>query len=235
MGDIREEIDVLLSAHASEKVRQKTQYYFKEDVNTYGVRAAKIHEIGKQIYTQLKDLPTATLFQLATELWQTKVLEHGIIAGDWAYYTRRRFQPSDFEIFSSWILNYIDNWATCDGFCTRALGYFLLQYPEYLSELNQWTKSDRLWMRRAAAVSLIPAARKDQYLDQALRLADLLLHDEEDLVQKGYGWMLKAYSKPQPQVIFDFVLARKDHMPRTALRYAIEKLPEPWRKMAMER
>ena len=59
--------------------------------------------------------------------------------------------------------------------------------------------------------------------------------DEEDLVQKGYGWMLKEASKKHREEVFEYIMRRKSEMPRTALRYAIEKMPEDLRRKAMER
>ena len=80
---------------------------------------------------------------------------------------------------------------------------------------------------------MILPARQEKYLDVAYQTADILLLDEDDMVQKGYGWMLKEISNRRPREVFDFVMKRKDVMPRTALRYAIEKLPPAWKKRAM--
>jgi 3-methyladenine DNA glycosylase AlkD len=71
-------------------------------------------------------------------------------------------------------------------------------------------------------------------LNQAFKTADAVLLDEDDMVQKGYGWMLKEASQAFPKEVFDFVNARKARMPRTALRYAIEKLPAKQRKQLMK-
>ncbi len=89
--------------------------------------------------------------------------------------------------------------------------------------------------RRGAAVVMIYSIRREQGFGASFEIADLLLMDEEDLVQKGYGWMLKEISKNDPQPVFEFVMQRKDHMPRTALRYAIEKLQPELRRQAMEK
>jgi len=59
--------------------------------------------------------------------------------------------------------------------------------------------------------------------------------DDDDLVQKGYGWMLKAASEAHQREVFEYVMKNKTEMPRTALRYAIEKMPEELRKAAMEK
>ena len=64
-------------------------------------------------------------------------------------------------------------------------------------------------------------------------IADILLLDKDDMVQKGYGWMLKEASNHEPKKVFEYVMRHKKEMPRTALRYAIEKLSPDLRKQAM--
>lgn len=90
-------------------------------------------------------------------------------------------------------------------------------------------------MRRAAAVSLILPARKGKFLEVIFQLADILLKDQDDLVQKGYGWMLKSASALHQEAVFNYVLKNKKEMPRTALRYDIEKMPPDLRIKAMKK
>ena len=108
-------------------------------------------------------------------------------------------------------------------------------YPEFISNLKSWTGSENRWLRRASAVTLILPARKGEFLEEVFKISDLLLEDKDDLVQKGYGWMLKEASKKHQQEVFEYVMKKKGEMPRTALRYAIEKMPEELRRRAMER
>ncbi len=108
-------------------------------------------------------------------------------------------------------------------------------YPEYVSELKKWAKSSNRWEKRAAAVTLIIPARKGMFLKDMFEIADILLLDEDDLVQKGYGWMLKAASESYQKEVFDFVMSKKSLMPRTALRYAIEKMPQELKAEAMKK
>ena len=75
-------------------------------------------------------------------------------------------------------------------------------------------------MKRASAVSLIIPARNGKFLKAIIELADIMLTDGDDMVQKGYGWMLKAVSQAHQKEIFEYVLKNKATMPRTALRYA---------------
>jgi 3-methyladenine DNA glycosylase AlkD len=108
-------------------------------------------------------------------------------------------------------------------------------YPDHLSDLKKWTLSDNRWVRRASAVSLILPARHGKFLRDIFEIAEILLLDKDDMVQKGYGWMLKEASKPYQKEVFDFVMKNKAVMPRTALRYAIEKMPTELKLMAMDR
>ena len=106
------------------------------------------------------------------------------------------------------------------------MGEFIEQYPEYIEELKRWTHSGNRWMRRAAAVSLIIPAKHGRFLDEALEIADLLLLDQDDLVQKGYGWLLKEASRKHTDEVFSYVMQNRTAKPRTALRHAIEVIPK---------
>jgi len=90
-------------------------------------------------------------------------------------------------------------------------------------------------MKRAAAVSLIIPARKGLFLNDIFEIADILMMDADDLVQKGYGWMLKAASEAHRDEVFEYVMKYKQVMPRTAFRYALEKMPKDMRDMAMKK
>ena len=106
------------------------------------------------------------------------------------------------------------------------MGDFIEKFPEYINELKCWTQSDNHWMRRAAAVSLIVPAKHGRYLDDVLEIADLLLTDNDARVRKGYEWLLKEARRNHPEEVFHYIMRNRKLMPRTALRYAIELMPE---------
>ena len=108
-------------------------------------------------------------------------------------------------------------------------------YPQFIERLGAWARSENRWLRRASAVTLILPARKGIFLKEVFEIADIMLEDKDDMVQKGYGWMLKEASKKHQAEVFDYVMSKKARMPRTALRYAIEKMPVEMRRRAMER
>ena len=114
--------------------------------------------------------------------------------------------------------------------CTHAFGAFIYQFPEFLPKIKKWAGLSNQWLCRASAVVLIYSLRKGKYLNEAFSMAKTLMKDNEDLVQKGYGWMLKEASNLYPKEVFNFVVKNKKIMPWTALRYAIEKLPGNMKK-----
>jgi 3-methyladenine DNA glycosylase AlkD len=82
---------------------------------------------------------------------------------------------------------------------------------------------------------LILPARRGDFLPEVFTIADILFLDKDDMVQKGYGWLLKEASRTHQDEVFEYVMKNKARMPRTALRYAIEKMPVELRRKAMER
>ncbi|MEI6678513.1 MAG: DNA alkylation repair protein [Mariniphaga sp.] len=223
-----------LNENSSEELRKSTQHFFKDEIRCYGIKSAATGLIGKAYLKTIKNKPKTEIFKLCEELWQSGLLEESIIACNWSYSISRDFQPSDIKVFEKWINNYVNNWASCDTFCNHTVGKFIEMYPAAISELKEWTQSKNRWMRRASAVSLIIPARKGKFTEDIFDIAGLLLMDSEDMVQKGYGWMLKVTSQSHQKEVFDFVLSKKMVMPRTALRYAIEKMPAELRLRAMQ-
>jgi 3-methyladenine DNA glycosylase AlkD len=110
-----------------------------------------------------------------------------------------------------------------------------MRYPQYIENIKGWTSSKNRWVKRASAVSLIIPARKGLFKKEIFEIADSLLLDTDDMVQKGYGWMLKSLAEAYEDEVFQYVLQKRSVMPRTALRYAIEKMPATKRKEAMKR
>jgi 3-methyladenine DNA glycosylase AlkD len=163
------------------------------------------------------------------------MMEEKFIASEWAEMMSDDFEEADFKILGNWVKNNITNWAECDTLCNHAIGSFITKYPEYIVELKKWAGSKNRWVKRAACVSLILPARRGGFLADVFELADMLRDEQDDMVQKGYGWMLKEASRKHAKEVFDYVIKYKKTMPRTAFRYAIEKMPAGMRKKAMEK
>lgn len=121
----------------------------------------------------------------------------------------------------------INNWDIVDSSAPQIIGAHLATRQR--RALYTWARSKNLWERRIAIVSTLAFIREDQYAD-TLAIAELLLADEEDLIHKAAGWMLREVGKRSKTALVRFLQANAHRMPRTMLRYAIEKFPEKERK-----
>ena len=233
MSEIINKIREVLIKNADEKTRLSGERFFKEDVKLYGIKSADVSRISKEHYKNITDKSKSHIFSLCNELWKSGYMEESFVACNWAYNVRKQFEPDDFDIFEKWVSTYVGNWASCDTLCNHTVGTFVEMYPEYLSGLKKWAQSKNRWVKRASAVSLILPARRGKFLEDIFIIADILHSDKDDMVQKGYGWMLKAASEAHQKDVFNYVMRKKTTMPRTSLRYAIEKLPPELKAQAM--
>jgi 3-methyladenine DNA glycosylase AlkD len=235
--ELKENIDLEYKESVKRFFKKEDREKAKEEgySKSYGVRTPVVRKISKKYFREVKNLSKDKIIDLCNELLESGYSEERGIAFDWAYQMRDSYEKSDFNLFKSWLEKYVHSWGSCDGLCGGAFGEFILQFPEFISDVRKWTKSKNRWFRRASAVIMIISVRKKKHLDTIFEIADLLLLDEEDLVQKGYGWMLKEASNKYPEEVFNYVMKHKKNMPRTALRYAIEKLSPERKKKAMKR
>jgi 3-methyladenine DNA glycosylase AlkD len=235
MDPIIAQIRLELAAQADPEIQKSSKRYFKEAITCYGMKTAPVIALAKKYWKEVKGRPKQEIFTLCEELYESGFLEESFIVSEWAHSLSGRYEREDLAVFRRWIDTYITNWASCDGFCNHTMGEFIEQYPESVDELKIWTRSKNRWMRRAAAVSLIVPAKHGKFLTESIEIADLLLNDADDMVQKGYGWLLKEASRNHTDKIFSFVMKNKRVMPRTALRYAIELMSKDLKAEAMKK
>ncbi len=235
MNTVINDLKLTLNKQSNKSIAKSMQRFFKEKLNFYGISSAAIGKISREYFSKIKSLPKEQIFNLCEELFKSKIWEESQIACNWSYNVKKEYKPEDFNTFKRWIGKYVNNWATCDTLCNHTVGEFVEQYPEYVKELIKFTSSTNLWVKRASAVSLIVPAKSGKFFSEGLKIATLLLEDPNDLVQKGYGWLLKVYSQVYLQEVFNYVMDNKKRMPRTALRYAIEKMPKELKVKAMEK
>ena len=209
-----------------------------EAAKVHGVRMAEVHMIAKAILQQIKKYPKHAIFELCEELWQSGYLEEAVIACKWSETLYKEYELADFAIFERWLSSYVTNWANCDSLCRQPIVLFVVRYPDHIAKLKEWAKSPNRWMRRGAAVTLTIPATKGFFLNHVFDIADILLLDKDSMVQNGYGWMLRTASEAgemHQKAVFDYVMKNKSLMPRTTLRYIIEKMPASMKAEEMKK
>ena len=143
--------------------------------------------------------------------------------------TRRADEPGKEILFKKYLENtrYINNWDLVDLSADKIVGSYLFEKPKDI--LYQLAVSGNLWERRIAILATFDFIKKGFYED-ALRIIKLVLNDRHDLIHKAAGWMLRETGKRCSQEALEqFLLVNYRKMPRTMLRYAIERLPETLR------
>lgn len=235
MNKFIENLRIELIRNSDEKTKLSGERFFKEEVRLYGIKSAVVGKISNEFFNLIQDKNKSNVFLLCEELWKSGIMEESFAACDWSYKIKKQYERADFKVFEKWVDNYVNNWASCDTLCNHTVGTIVEIYPDLISGLKKWAKSGNRWVKRGSSVSLIVPARRGLFLEDIFEIADILHADKDDMVQKGYGWMLKAASQVHQKEVFDYVISKKSTMPRTALRYAIEKMPAELKAIAMSK
>ena len=122
----------------------------------------------------------------------------------------------------------VNNWDLVDS-GAPTIGGYLITRPDPISELRRNARSKSLWVRRSSVIFTFAFIRIGE-MEPTLEICELLLHDSHDLIHKATGWALREVGKRDIRVLRAFLQEHSKVMPRTMLRYAIEKLPESERK-----
>jgi 3-methyladenine DNA glycosylase AlkD len=199
-----------------------------------GVTMPQLRSLAKEYfelsYTELTVLLKSEIHEarmLALVVITTRVaknLKSGLKSG-------QRLIKSDYHFY---IKNKgrINNWDLIDISAPTVLGGFL--FSKERSVLFRLANSKKLWERRMAIISTLYFIRKNDFLD-TVSIAEILLEDKEDLIQKAVGWMLREVGKRNIDLLITFLNKNSAKMPRVMLRYAIEKLPQKQRQYFLKR
>lgn len=229
-----QEVQAQLETLSNKKIAQSSQRFFKTGPGEYGegdlflgIRVPVLHALSKQaIHLSLNELQilldskwheSRSLALMSLVLQFEKVLKKDVKQG-------RPFV--DFYLRN--ILR-VNNWDLVDGSAPYILGQYLLKSGEDRKILHRLAKSKNLWERRIAILSTFAFIRADEFQD-TFTLCEALMDDKEDLMHKAMGWMLRELGKRNQAAEEVFLKKHAVHMPRTMLRYAIERFPEPLRK-----
>ena len=230
--DLAKQAMVILKKNADSKKAEQGYRYFKEQVFILGISAADIKQIARELFKEIK--PYWSL-EDAVELCELMLPEKYLEAKSVSVLILENFVKSlekeHLLLVKKWISkNYCNNWATIDHICPDIVSPLIDAHPDLINEVISWADSKNRWLRRASAVSFIRHARRGKYINAVHKIAKRLFHDQDDLVQKANGWLLRESGKPNMQQLEKFLLTHGKKIPRTTLRYAIERFPEKKRR-----
>jgi 3-methyladenine DNA glycosylase AlkD len=163
------------------------------------------------------------LVQVADDLFRGAVLEEKVFAVLLLQGLTGRFKDREFRRFESW-LSRISSWADHDGLVHYLIAPMVASKPSRVRRVFTWAKSSDRWHRRAACVALIRGTRRRLFSVAVMRLSNTLLRDNDDMVQKGLGWLLRETAKADPEGTIPYLMKIRQRAPRLVLRTACETL-----------
>jgi 3-methyladenine DNA glycosylase AlkD len=213
--------------------------YFRGDhgLKFYNIGTGRMRALAQGVYAANKEGWTVRdAMRTADALMRDPHLEVKAVGIELVARYRKSFTPALLARWKAWLAaNLSANWATTDAICGRLIGPLLVDRPALAARMRAWSRDRNMWVRRASAVGLIPSVRRGAALDLAYEIAARLHADGEDLIQKAVGWMLREVGKTDPGRLERYLLANGPRIPRTTLRYAIERFPETKRRSILAR
>ncbi|MGC2323766.1 MAG: DNA alkylation repair protein [Terriglobales bacterium] len=201
------------------------QWFFKEEVRSRGWYTAALRRFARQTSREIERADgMETLLRVADKLFTGEVHEEKNCAVMLLEKSVGQFGDREFTMFESW-LDRVTSWADHDALVYYLIGPMIVAEPKRARHAMRWTKSRNRWRRRAAAVSLIHCARQRRLFPQIVRVSEALLADQDDMVQKGLGWLLREAAKADRKTTVPYLLRIRDRAPRLVLRTACETLP----------
>jgi 3-methyladenine DNA glycosylase AlkD len=180
---------------ASAPHSEEVQHFFKEEVKSRGWYTNELRKVAVRFRRCiLKDRDQDFLLDVADRLFRGSILEEKVFAVLMLQGITGQFGDREFRVFTSWLPR-ISSWADHDALASYLLGPMIASNPKRAAIVFRWAKSRDRWHRRAAAVSLIRAIREQKCRAEVVKLTSMLLDDEDDMVQKGLGWLLREAAK----------------------------------------
>ena len=222
----------MLRSHADPDIAAHSQRFFRTEPGGYG-EGDRFHGIRVPIVRKVaregRDLSLADVERILRSRWHEERLLALVIMVE-------RFKKDDAtrnDLHASYLdnLDHVNNWDLVDLSAPWLLGAHLLQRDR--RPIHDMAAVDSLWPQRIAVMATLAFIRNGEYQD-TLAIADRLIDHEHDLIHKAVGWMLREVGNRDRAVEEAFLADRYRTMPRTMLRYAIEKFPEPRRKAYLE-
>jgi 3-methyladenine DNA glycosylase AlkD len=206
------------------------QWFFKEQIKSHGWYTGDLRRAVRGWRREiLRDHNFDFLLKVADKLFSGAVLEEKVAAVFLLEKLEGQFGDREFRMFEAW-LDRISTWADHDALVHYLIAPMVRAKPPRTKAVFRWAKSHARWRRRAACVALIRGARAKMYFPEVVKLSDSLLGDEEDMVQKGLGWLLRETAKFDAQRTVPYLMKIRGRAPRLVLRTACETLPEATRK-----
>jgi 3-methyladenine DNA glycosylase AlkD len=209
------------------------QWFFKDEIKSHGWYTADLRRAAVRFRREVrKERGLDFLIEVADRLFSGSVLEEKIVAVFLLENLDREFRDTEFRLFENW-LDRISSWADHDALVHDLIAPMIASKPTRAKTVFRWAKSADRWHRRAACVALIRGSRAKMFFPEINKLSNLLLADQDDMVQKGLGWLLRETAKFDAKRTVPYLMEIRRRAPRLVLRTACETLTPAVRKRVL--
>jgi 3-methyladenine DNA glycosylase AlkD len=209
------------------------QWFFKHEIKSRGWYTADLRRAAVRFRREVrKEHGLDFLLEVADHLFSGSVLEEKVAAVFLLEKLDGEFGDREFKLFESW-LDRISSWADHDALVHDLIAPMVAANPARAKTVFRWAGSPKCWHRRAASVALIRGARAKLFFPEITKLSDSLLADEDDMVRKGLGWLLRETAKFDATRTVPYLMKIRGRAPRLVLRTACETLPAGVRKRVL--
>jgi len=224
-ADVAAQIRHALKDGGSAEHAAGVQWFFKDEIKSHGWYTGDLRRAVRHCRKEiLREHDFSFLVEVADQLFSGAVLEEKGAAVLLLEKLDAQFGDREFKRFGSW-LDRISSWADHDGLVHYLIAPMVAAQPARVKAVFRWAKSKDRWHRRAACVALIQGTRRRMFFPQIARLSNVLLADEDDMVQKGLGWLLRETAKFDAKRAVPYLMKIRGRAPRLVLRTACETLP----------
>ena len=229
---------IALRAAADPKVSQSQRRFFKpwEKISLYGIKTPQVKRIERELHQNVRKLwmyDEALAF--CDLMMRNRNLESKAIGLSLLERYHRQFEEDLIGKARDWLEGGLcDNWAVTDDLATGVLAKLLARFEHLAAPFEAWRGSPNLWVRRSSAVVFVKSAGKGRHLDHAYRIVTTLLPDSHDLIHKASGWLLREAGKADASRLEKYLLKHGPAIPRTTVRYAIERFPKAKRRRILQ-
>lgn len=211
------------------------QWFFKDEIKSHGWYTADLRRAARSCRRKiLSNHALDFLVEVAGQLFSGRVLEEKIAAVFLLENMDAQFGDREFKVFESWLYR-ISSWADHDALVHDLIAPMIAAKPSRVKDVLRWAKSRDRWHRRAACVALIRGTRARMFFPKIVKLSNALLADDDDMVQKGLGWLLRETAKYDAKRTVPYLMKIRARAPRLVLRTACETLPSAVKKRILER
>lgn len=215
----------------SKKHQAKPERFFKTITGTYGAHD-KFLGVNTPFLRQLAKTHEDLDFENLTSLIHSNYNEERLLALFILLEQRKHGRKKEIVKFYLTHIEFVNNWNLVDASAHWIIGEFAFEKNNY-SLLYDYAKQENIWLRRIAIVATLFPIKHDIYTP-TLEISQMLLDDKEDLIHKACGWMLRELGKRNQSILEHFLQVHGKEMPRTTLRYAIERLDKTTRQFWLD-